>query len=59
MKNCPYCREEYNKKATIDHYQALLRSANRNMLAGVDLAMEIMSARPIMKSSILIEDIKD
>jgi hypothetical protein len=38
MQNCPYCREEFTKKATIEHYQNMLKSSHRNMLMGVDLA---------------------
>jgi hypothetical protein len=53
MQNCPYCREEYSKSSTVEHYQALLKETNKNMLAGVDLAHSILKTK-IIKSAVVI-----
>ena len=58
MQNCPYCREEYNKEATVNHYQKTLKEAGKNFLMGKELAQQIFKGKTVT-SKVEIEDIKD
>ena len=57
-QNCPYCREEYAKKETLEHYQKVLKDTGKSFLVGVELARAIFKSK-MTSSKVEIEDIKD